>query len=107
MLFGVVAPLLAPLVDLFLLYGVLFGDAPITLTSWGGFILLQAALSWYAFRLDREKPWHLISLPIQQLVYRQLMYIVLLQSAITAMTGGRLRWQKLRRTGEVAVPVEA
>ncbi|CAL9331593.1 Undecaprenyl-phosphate 4-deoxy-4-formamido-L-arabinose transferase [Streptomyces sp. enrichment culture] len=106
-LFGVVAPLLAPLVDLFLLYGVLFGDAPITLTSWGGFILLQAALSWYAFRLDGEKPWHLISLPIQQLVYRQLMYIVLLQSAITAMTGGRLRWQKLRRTGEVAAPVEA
>ncbi|MFE0579842.1 bifunctional polysaccharide deacetylase/glycosyltransferase family 2 protein [Streptomyces sp. NPDC058874] len=106
-LFGVIAPLLAPLVDLFLLYGVLFGDAPITLTSWGGFILLQAVLSWYAFRLDREKPWHLISLPIQQLVYRQLMYIVLLQSAITAMTGGRLRWQKLRRTGEVAVPVEA
>ncbi|MCX5149981.1 glycosyltransferase [Streptomyces sp. NBC_00320] len=106
-LFGVVAPLLAPLVDMFLLYGVLFGDAPITLTSWGGFILLQAALSWYAFRLDSEKPWHLISLPIQQLVYRQLMYIVLLQSAITAMTGGRLRWQKLRRTGEVAVPVEA
>ncbi|MEU9162292.1 glycosyltransferase [Streptomyces sp. NPDC048424] len=106
-LFGVVAPLLAPLVDMFFLYGVLFADAPITLTSWGGFILLQAALSWYAFRLDREKPWHLISLPIQQLVYRQLMYIVLLQSAITAMTGGRLRWQKLRRTGEVAVPVEA
>ncbi|WP_078893222.1 bifunctional polysaccharide deacetylase/glycosyltransferase family 2 protein [Streptomyces sp. NRRL F-2580] len=106
-LFGVVAPLLAPLVDMFFLYGVLFADAPITLTSWGGFILLQAALSWYAFRLDREKPWHLISLPIQQLVYRQLMYIVLLQSAITALTGGRLRWQKLRRTGEVAVPVEA
>nr|WP_181799668.1 glycosyltransferase [Kitasatospora acidiphila] len=106
-LFGVVAPLLAPLVDLFLLYGVLFADAPVTLTSWGGFILLQAALSWYAFRLDHEKPWHLITLPIQQLVYRQLMYMVLLQSTITALTGGRLRWQKLRRTGEVAAPVEA
>ncbi|MFJ5921747.1 bifunctional polysaccharide deacetylase/glycosyltransferase family 2 protein [Kitasatospora sp. NPDC092948] len=106
-LFGVVAPLLAPLVDLFLLYGVLFTDAPITLASWGGFIALQGLLSWYAFRLDREKPWHLISLPLQQVVYRQLMYIVLLQSTITALTGGRLRWQKLRRTGEVAVPVEA
>ncbi|MFJ5229793.1 bifunctional polysaccharide deacetylase/glycosyltransferase family 2 protein [Kitasatospora sp. NPDC088391] len=106
-LFGVVAPLLAPLVDLFLLYGVLFADAPITLASWGGFILLQSVLSWYAFRLDREKPWHLISLPLQQVVYRQLMYIVLLQSTITALTGGRLRWQKLRRTGEVsAAPVE-
>lgn len=106
-MFGVVAPLLAPLVDMFLLYGVLFADAPITLASWGGFILLQAVLSWYAFRLDGEKPLHLISLPIQQLVYRQLMYIVLLQSTITALTGGRLRWQKLRRTGEVAAPVEA
>ncbi|MFJ8016156.1 bifunctional polysaccharide deacetylase/glycosyltransferase family 2 protein [Streptomyces sp. NPDC096339] len=107
-LFGVVAPLLAPLVDIFLLYGVLFADAPVTLASWGGFILIQAVLSWYAFRLDREKPLHLISLPIQQVVYRQLMYIVLLQSAITAVTGGRLRWQKLRRTGEVATaPVEA
>ncbi|GAA4983599.1 hypothetical protein GCM10025734_05880 [Kitasatospora paranensis] len=106
-LFGVIAPLLAPMVDLFLLYGVLFGDASLTLASWGGFILLQGLLSWYAFRLDREKPMYLISLPLQQLVYRQLMYIVLLQSAITAMTGGRLRWQKLRRTGEVAAPVEA
>ncbi|MFF9498451.1 bifunctional polysaccharide deacetylase/glycosyltransferase family 2 protein [Streptomyces sp. NPDC014656] len=106
-MFGVVAPLLAPLVDMFLLYGVLFADAPITLAGWGGFILLQAALSWYAFRLDGEKPLHLISLPIQQVVYRQLMYIVLLQSVITALTGGRLRWQKLRRTGEVAAPVEA
>ncbi|MFD7640512.1 bifunctional polysaccharide deacetylase/glycosyltransferase family 2 protein [Kitasatospora sp. NPDC059795] len=106
-LFGVVAPLLSPLMDLFLLYGVLFTDASITLASWGGFILLQGLLSWYAFRLDREKPWHLISLPLQQVVYRQLMYIVLLQATITALTGGRLRWHKLRRTGEVAVPVEA
>ncbi|AUG81021.1 Bi-functional transferase/deacetylase [Kitasatospora sp. MMS16-BH015] len=105
-LFGVVAPLLAPLVDLFFLYGVLFADAPATLYSWAGFILLQCVLAWYAFRLDREKPWHLITLPIQQLAYRQLMYVVLLQSSITALTGGRLRWQKLRRTGEVAAPVE-
>ncbi|WP_441251509.1 bifunctional polysaccharide deacetylase/glycosyltransferase family 2 protein [Kitasatospora sp. McL0602] len=106
-LFGVVAPLLAPLVDLFFLYGVLFTNAPVTLASWGGFIVLQGVLAWYAFHLDGEKPWHLITLPIQQLVYRQLMYIVLLQSSITALTGGRLRWQKLRRTGEVSVPVEA
>ncbi|GAA4872206.1 glycosyltransferase [Kitasatospora terrestris] len=106
-LFGVVAPLLAPLVDIFLMYGVLFADAGLTLVSFGGFLSIQAVLSWYAFRLDREKPWHLISLPLQQVVYRQLMYIVLLQSTITAFTGGRLRWQKLRRTGEVAAPVEA
>lgn len=47
---------------------------------------------------------HLISLPLQQILYRQLMYVVLLQSWITALTGGRLRWQKLRRTGAVEAP---
>lgn len=47
---------------------------------------------------------HLISLPLQQILYRQLMYVVLLQSWITALTGGRLRWQKLRRTGVVEAP---
>ena len=47
---------------------------------------------------------HLISLPLQQILYRQLMYVVLLQSWITALTGGRLRWQKLRRTGVVVAP---
>ncbi|MGV9877518.1 hypothetical protein ACWDUG_33490, partial [Streptomyces cellulosae] len=41
----------------------------------------------------------------QQILYRQLMYVVLLQSWITALTGGRLRWQKLRRTGVVGAPV--
>jgi hypothetical protein len=38
-------------------------------------------------------------LPLQQFVYRQLMYLVLVQSVVTALTGGRLGWQKLRRTG--------
>jgi hypothetical protein len=53
----------------------------------------------YAFRLDRERLAPLLTLPLQQLLYRQLMYVVLMQSWITALTGGRLRWQKLRRTG--------
>ncbi|MFB7667387.1 bifunctional polysaccharide deacetylase/glycosyltransferase family 2 protein [Kitasatospora sp. NPDC056138] len=104
-LFGVLAPLLAPLIDLFLLYGVFFVDAPSTLGAWAAVLLVQGGLAWYAFRLDGEKPWHLVTLPVQQVVYRQLMYLVLLQSSITAVTGGRLRWQKLRRTGEVAAPI--
>ncbi|MFD9125097.1 bifunctional polysaccharide deacetylase/glycosyltransferase family 2 protein [Kitasatospora sp. NPDC059571] len=104
-LFGVVAPLLAPLIDLFLLYGILFVDAPKTLAAWATVLVVQGGLAWFAFRLDKEKPWHLVTLPVQQVVYRQLMYLVLLQSSITALTGGRLRWQKLRRTGEVAAPI--
>ncbi|WP_411543858.1 bifunctional polysaccharide deacetylase/glycosyltransferase family 2 protein [Kitasatospora sp. DSM 101779] len=104
-LFGVLAPLLAPVIDRFLLHGVLFVDAQKTLAAWFGVLAVQGLLASYAFRLDRERPWHPITLPVQQMVYRQPMYPVLLQSSITAVTGGRLRWQKLRRTGEVSAPI--
>jgi peptidoglycan/xylan/chitin deacetylase (PgdA/CDA1 family)/glycosyltransferase involved in cell wall biosynthesis len=103
-LFMVVAPLLGPLIDVFLLYGVVFGPTRKTLVAWLGVLALQGACAAYAFRLDRERTTHLVSFPLQQILYRQLMYVVLLQSWITALTGGRLRWQKLRRTGVVQVP---
>jgi len=103
-LFMVVAPLLAPLIDIFLLYGVVFGPTEKTIAAWLGVLAIQLVCAAYAFRLDKERMTHLISLPLQQLLYRQLMYVVLLQSWITALTGGRLRWQKLRRTGAVEAP---
>ncbi|MFE9253127.1 polysaccharide deacetylase family protein [Streptomyces sp. NPDC007088] len=98
-LFMVLAPLLAPLIDVFLVYGLVFGPTARTLGAWFGVLALQVVCAAYAFRLDRERMTHLVSLPLQQILYRQLMYVVLLQSWITALTGGRLRWQKLRRTG--------
>lgn len=100
-LFMVVAPLLAPLIDVFLLYGIIFGPTGKTVAAWAAVLAIQGACAAYAFRLDRERMVHLLSLPLQQILYRQLMYVVLLQSWITALTGGRLRWQKLRRTGAV------
>ncbi|MEU6733747.1 glycosyltransferase [Streptomyces physcomitrii] len=100
-LFMVLAPLLAPLIDVFLLYGLVFGPTGRTVLAWCGVLAVQLVCAAYAFRLDKERMTHLLSLPLQQLLYRQLMYVVLLQSWITALTGGRLRWQKLRRTGAV------
>ncbi|MEV0741809.1 bifunctional polysaccharide deacetylase/glycosyltransferase family 2 protein [Streptomyces sp. NPDC050549] len=103
-LFMVIAPILAPLIDVFLLYGLVFGLTEKTFLAWLGVLAIQAFCAAYAFRLDRERMTHLVSLPLQQILYRQLMYVVLLQSWITALTGGRLRWQKLRRTGVVEAP---
>ncbi|GAA2762843.1 glycosyltransferase [Streptomyces paradoxus] len=103
-MFMVVAPLLAPLIDVFLLYGLVFGPTEKTIGAWLGVLAVQGVCAAYAFHLDKERMTHLISLPLQQLLYRQLMYVVLLQSWITALTGGRLRWQKLRRTGAVGLP---
>jgi cellulose synthase/poly-beta-1,6-N-acetylglucosamine synthase-like glycosyltransferase len=94
--------LLAPLIDVFLVYGLLFRDPVPTLAAWAGVTVLQLVAGVFAFRLERERLRPLWLLPLQQIVYRQLMYAVLLQSAVTAFAGVRLRWQKLRHRGDFA-----
>jgi cellulose synthase/poly-beta-1,6-N-acetylglucosamine synthase-like glycosyltransferase/peptidoglycan/xylan/chitin deacetylase (PgdA/CDA1 family) len=102
-LFQVAMPLLAPVIDVLALYGLVFYDRTETATAWLGMLGLQFLTAVVAFRLDKESLRPLWVLPLQQFVYRQLMYLVLMQSVITALTGARLRWQKLRRTGGAAV----
>jgi cellulose synthase/poly-beta-1,6-N-acetylglucosamine synthase-like glycosyltransferase/peptidoglycan/xylan/chitin deacetylase (PgdA/CDA1 family) len=98
-LFGVALPLLAPVVDIMLVYGVIFWELRETLIAWLGMLALQLFTAGVAFRFDREPLRPLWRLPLQQFAYRQLMYLVLIQSATTALTGGRLRWHKLHRSG--------
>jgi hypothetical protein len=52
--------------------------------------LLSAA---YAFRLDGERLRPLWSVPLQQIAYRQLIYLVVVHSMASAFYGLRLRWQ--------------
>ena len=99
LLFQILLPLLAPLVDVFAVFGLLFGDAAGTGAVWLGFLAAQFAAAWYAFTLDRESRKVLWTLPLQQFVYRQLMYLVVIQSVVTAVLGTRLRWQRLDRLG--------
>jgi hypothetical protein len=74
--------------------------------AWVGVTALQLVAGVFAFRLERERLRPLWLLPLQQVVYRQLMYAVLLQSAVTAFAGVRLRWQKLAHRGDfTAAPV--
>lgn len=98
-LFGVLLPLLAPVIDLLALYGLFFLDRTATAVAWLVMLGVQLVTAVVAFRLDREKLGVLWVLPLQQFVYRQLMYLVMIQAVVTALTGGRLGWQKLRRTG--------
>nr|WP_260407740.1 bifunctional polysaccharide deacetylase/glycosyltransferase family 2 protein [Planomonospora venezuelensis] len=101
-LFQVLLPLLAPVVDIMAAYHVAVGDPLPVVAVWAGFVLLQAFSGWYALRLDRERASVLWALPLQQFVYRQLMYLVVIQSVATAVLGVRLGWQTIRREGTFA-----
>ncbi|MBV6697038.1 bifunctional polysaccharide deacetylase/glycosyltransferase family 2 protein [Kitasatospora aureofaciens] len=107
LMFQVLLPLLAPVVDVFALYGVAFLDPVRIIGVWAGFLLIQMLMGAYAFRLDKERLGPLWSLPLQQFVYRQLMYLVVIQSVFTALAGSRLRWQRMQRYGSLQVPVAA
>jgi poly-beta-1,6 N-acetyl-D-glucosamine synthase len=105
LLFQVLLPLLAPIVDLFTFFG-LFYLRPLPLVGyWVAFNLVTLAVAAFAFRLDKESPAPLWALPLQQFVYRQLMYLVVVQSVVTAVLGSALRWHKLDRTGDVSVAI--
>ncbi|MFQ3556222.1 glycosyltransferase [Streptomyces gramineus] len=106
-LFQIVTPLFAPLIDVFTVYSMIFVDLQAALLAWLAVLGIQLTCAAYAFRLDREKYRYLLMMPLQQLAYRQMMYLVLIHSCVTALTGGRLRWQKLKRTGEVGTPAGA
>ncbi|MFI7427883.1 glycosyltransferase [Micromonospora sp. NPDC049836] len=99
-LFGVLLPLFGPVLDLLAVYGLFFLDTRKTAVAWLVMLAVQAATALIAFRLDREPVRPLLTLPLQQFAYRQLMYLVLARSLLTALTGRRLGWRKLKRAGD-------
>lgn len=102
--FQVLLPLAAPAIDVFALYGLLSGDTRRVATVWLVFAAVQLATSAYALRLDRESLRPLWAQPLQQFFYRQLIYLVVIQSIASAVAGAHLPWHKLHRSGDVVVP---
>jgi cellulose synthase/poly-beta-1,6-N-acetylglucosamine synthase-like glycosyltransferase/peptidoglycan/xylan/chitin deacetylase (PgdA/CDA1 family) len=102
-LFQILLPLSALLIDPLAVYGIVFLNPAPILAFWLGFNLVQLAVAAYAFRLDGEPMRPLWALPLQQFVYRQLTYLVVTASVMSAIEGRRLPWHHVERTGDVEV----
>ena len=100
----VLLPLFAPVVDVFAVYGLIFLDPLRIAVLWFVFLAVQFLMAAYAFRLDNERLRPLWTLPLQQFVYRQLMYLVVIQAVVTALAGVHLRWHRMERYGTLRVP---
>lgn len=64
----------------------------------------EFAMAWVALGYERESRRGLLWLWTQRLVYRQLMYWVVLKSVWRALGGVSAGWNKLERKGTVALP---
>ena len=87
------------------LYSIVFLASPQIAYVWLGFLALQLRRRGLRVPPGRRTARAAVEPALQQFVYRQLMYLVVIQSVASALYGVRLRWQKLQRTGEMdAVP---
>lgn len=101
--FQIILPVIAPLIDLFALHGLLFSDAERIGMLWLAFNAVQLLIAAYGFWLDDESLKPLWALPLQQFVYRQLMYLVIIESTVSAIKGARSGWKHLPRTGDAVI----
>ena len=119
-LFQIAAQILAPLVDLQLLFAAVTGISKwlatlqhvdvepaadtmlwVIVGIYVTFLVLEIAAGWVAYGLDRSSRRELWLLPTQRFVYRQIMYVVVWRSLLRAAGGVSHAWGKLRRTGDV------
>jgi peptidoglycan-N-acetylglucosamine deacetylase len=101
--------LAGPLVDLSALGWMLAGRWEMLAQLTAPFLLAELFFAGVAFSFDRESKWPLLLVPLQRVVYRQLLYLTALQSLLCVLRGTHLRWPKARRTGGArfeTVPVE-
>nr|WP_294817291.1 glycosyltransferase [uncultured Sphingomonas sp.] len=79
------------------------GDVGIMAVYWMAFTAVDILSGWLAYALDgsraRYRPGLLVA---QRLVYRQIMYWVVLRAIVSAIGGWVVGWGKLERTGNVA-----
>jgi cellulose synthase/poly-beta-1,6-N-acetylglucosamine synthase-like glycosyltransferase/peptidoglycan/xylan/chitin deacetylase (PgdA/CDA1 family) len=104
--FQILLPIAAPLIDLYAIYGLIFTNPGPVIAFWLAFNAAQLAIAIAAFKLDGESLRPLWALPLQQFLYRQLMYLVIIEATISALIGARASWKHIPRTGDVEIPTQ-
>ncbi|WP_037833954.1 bifunctional polysaccharide deacetylase/glycosyltransferase family 2 protein [Streptomyces sp. NRRL F-4474] len=91
LLFQLLLPLTAPLMDAVALYGLIAGT-PAPAIAWAGFCLAQLALAAHALHQDGESLRPLWLVPLQQTAYRTALCLVTIHALATAALGASPRW---------------
>jgi peptidoglycan-N-acetylglucosamine deacetylase len=103
LVFQLILPLLSPLVDITLLFSLFMPKGGIIVLLYFAYFLLDLGISILAFRFDGEKFTlrEVGNLFLQRIIYRQLLWYVLVKGYLRAMKGELAAWGFLKRTGSV------
>jgi len=103
LIFQLILPVLSPLVDLTLLVSLFMPKGGILVALYFGYYLLDLLISFMAFRFDGEKLTirDALNLFLQRILYRQVLWYVLVKGYLRAIKGELALWGILKRTGNV------
>jgi cellulose synthase/poly-beta-1,6-N-acetylglucosamine synthase-like glycosyltransferase/peptidoglycan/xylan/chitin deacetylase (PgdA/CDA1 family) len=103
LLFQLILPVLSPLVDITLLVSLFLPKSGIIIGLYFGYYLLDLIISAMAFRFDGEKftVRDAYNLFLQRILYRQVLWFVLVKGYLRAIKGELALWGVLKRTGNV------
>ena len=101
---GYLATLAAPALDLLLLIQIVTGSLSwATVGLWCAGLVTTVLLGVVGLAYESEPKRFAALLPVQQLLYRQLLYLTVFKAITAAISGIRLPWNKLERTADVTV----
>ncbi|MEO6812641.1 MAG: glycosyltransferase [Ginsengibacter sp.] len=108
LIYQIILPILAPFADIILVlsilaasFGILVASVPHIIFYYIIFTLVDIAGAALAFAYEKENHLKLIWMLPQRLVYRQMMYYILIKSFNKALKGELQGWGALKRTGNV------
>jgi peptidoglycan-N-acetylglucosamine deacetylase len=101
LLFQYIIPAFIPLADVFMVLGLITGNASKILPYYVLFMLVDATMAFIAFRMEGERLSRLVWLIPQRLIYRWLMWYVLFKAIRRSIKGELQSWGVLKRTGTV------
>jgi len=103
LLFQLILPILSPLVDITLLFSILMPKGGIIVALYFAYFFLDLVISAVAFHFDGEKFTlrSAYNLFLQRILYRQLLWYVLVKGYLRAIKGELASWGILKRTGNV------
>src|SRR5262249_8860740 len=99
MLFQIIFPIMGPFFDASIVIGLLGHHYRIVLLSFIVYTLADIIMSVTALKLDEERVRQLWLIIPQRILYRQLMYYVIVKSIINVLKGNLVGWGSLKREG--------
>ncbi|MEO7617570.1 MAG: glycosyltransferase [Candidatus Saccharibacteria bacterium] len=97
--FQIVFPVISPLFDIAVISGLVHHQYQTALISFAVYSLADVCMSGMALYLDGEAFWALWLLIPQRIIYRQLMYYVIVRSVVNVLRGNLVGWGTLKREG--------